>query len=236
MTDEHPPGLVCVPTMDWMYTRPAISLQEVSHNLPEGSAWQWEPGNSKPIAAKRNDAVRAAVKSGAAWLLFLDSDMIFPEDVVPRLLSVDADVSCGLYTLKAPEADYTAVAGHVENLPAGAPEKRPTDHPDFRHRTLDLRKVGEEMGVVEVDCAGTGCMLIHRRVFNELRGPWFCANDRHRTGFNEDYNFTIRARRAGLSVKVDTRLQCRHVGAHGIGVAEARGHWSEKVRRREAAG
>lgn len=42
---------------------------------------------------------------------------------------------------------------------------------------------------------------------------------------------TRRAKRAGFSVKVDTTLRCRHVGANGVGVPEALG-WQAVKRQR----
>lgn len=234
MFGNSPPGLVAVPTVDWMYTSCAVSLQALSHNLPKGSRWTWSAGNSKPIDAKRNAAVRQMLQERKLkWVCFLDSDMIFPEDTVERLRAVDADIACGLYLKKGPQSDYAALAAHAVHLPDEAPAERPTDHPEYQHRTLDLRKVGPELGVTDVDMAGTGCMLIHRRVFREVGAPWFQANRIHRVGFNEDYNFCLRAKRAGLTVKVDTELECRHVGMHGVGVAEARGHWRERVARQK---
>lgn len=236
---DHPPGLVAVPAMDWIYTRPAISLQSVAMNLPDGSRWTWQFGNSPTIASKRNRSARELLDSDREWLLFLDSDMTFPQDVVPRLLQVDADIACGLQTFKRPQQEYAAVAERVTNLPEDAPDRRPTDHPEFDSRNIDLRKVIQgETDVVDVDVAGTGCMMIRRHVLEGLDPPHFEANRDEWEGMNENYNFCLRAKRAGLSVKVDTRVRCRHIGAHGIGLAEAVGwqavqHYEKQTERGE---
>lgn len=232
---EHPPGLVAVPTLDWIYTLPAISLQKVSHRLPPECGWTWLTGNSKSIAAKRNEAVKMVLEGDPQWLLFLDSDLIFPEGVVGRLLQVDADVACGLYTCKTREEGYQAEAARATNVPADAPTSRPTDHPEFRHEPLDLRRVAQDAGLVDVDMAGAGCMMVHRPVLEALDPPLFVANRDHGLSFGEDWNFCLRARREGFSVTVDAELQCHHVGAKGIGVAEALG-WQAVTGQRPGSG
>ena len=53
------------------------------------------------ICRNRNDLVRMARAEGATHLMFMDNDMLLPEDVVSRLLGADKDVVCGNYVTKA---------------------------------------------------------------------------------------------------------------------------------------
>lgn len=243
MPDREQPGLVGVLAPDWVYTRPAISLQNVSHHLPPKSVWTWKVGNSTPIDAKRNEVVEDFLaKPHLRWLCFLDADQVHPATTVPRLLSVleaGADVSCGLYVGKTGgEMGDAAIAGHVTNLPDEAPDLRPTDHPEFQYRTLDLGRV-PEAGVVEVDVAGTGSWMASREAIEALadEGSAFVANREHNRGLNEDYNACLRLKRMGYRIAVDTRLQSLHVGAAAAGVEDAKArHARKQERERQSVG
>lgn len=237
MTD-HPPGVVLGLAGQWMYSRAALSFIGVTRHLPEGSQFAFPQGGSHSFT-KRNSAAKDLLESDYEWLCTLDGDMVHPPDIVPRLLSLDASIAGGLYLLKRP--DYTALAGHVpdDHAPEDVPEKRPTDHPDWKVQTLDLREVGEGgLGVCEVDVVGSGAMLVHRRVFEALDPPWFVPNrdDLQTMGQNQDYNLCWRAKRDyGFKVVCDTTRCIEHIGDEGVTLQKARDYWKRKVRR-EAAG
>lgn len=241
MTAEHPPGLIVGLAGQWMYSRAALSFIGVTRHMPKGSEFAFPQGGSHSFL-KRNDAARRLLEHPEwEWLATLDGDMVHPPDIIPRLLSLDASIAGGLYLLKEP--DYTALAGHVpeEHAPEDVPEKRPTDHPDWKHRSLDLRKVGEDgLGVCDVDVVGSGAMLVHRRVFEALDPPWFVPNrdDLRTMGQNQDYNLCWRAKRDyGFKVVCDTRVCIEHIGEEGITLDRARDYWRRKVEReRRAAG
>ena len=63
--------------------------------------------------------------------------------------------------------------------------------------------------------------MIHRRVLESMKPPWFVANEGthkgvHQGGQNEDWNFCLRAQDQGFRIVCDTNLHIEHIGNHGI--------------------
>lgn len=196
MTASSAPGVIAMPAVDWMWTASALALVELFVDAPDGTGLELEVGMST-IAAKRTSLVRGMLRRPeAAWILFLDSDMVAPPDTIARLLAHDVDVVGGLYVgRQPPHAPKTwrvsAPAGHlvpVQDFTAGP-------------------------GLVEVDATGTGCLLVRRRVFEVVSAPWFVADP---SGVNEDVAFCRAAQAAGFSIYCDTSLSVGHVSAQPI--------------------
>jgi hypothetical protein len=81
-----------------------------------------------------------------------------------------------------------------------------------RHRDA-LRLLVTEGGLVSVDVAGTGAMLIRRRVFERVPGPrWF---EHNAEGKGEDYTFCVKARAEGCNVFCDFDTRVGHL-THAI--------------------
>jgi hypothetical protein len=167
------------------------------------------PGHSivtKSTAAvdlARELTVEDALQTGAEWLLFLDSDVIPPVDVFHRLRSRDADVVSGLYYVDTPEQPHPAMWRLDE-----------TDSPVAVEKTRE--------GVFNVDMVGLGCLLVNRRVLEDVERPWFRwtrGYDEHpwdlrhqgeRPGISEDFDFCYKVKEAGYDVYMDTTVKCLH--------------------------
>jgi len=94
----------------------------------------------------RSILVRSGLKAGAEWLLFLDSDMRFPNDIVHRLMAHKLDVvGC----------QYSKKVGGMQ--------------PVIKY-DMDPDKL---QGVMQVQSIATGCLLIKADVFRKLPEPWF---------------------------------------------------------------
>lgn len=130
-------------------------------------------------------------------LLFIDSDMRFPNDVAARLLQhLKDDV-------------WVAVASY---------RQRAGDHL-FTHRELDgsTPNVGlGDFGCREVARAGTGCMLIDMRIFDLMERPFFRfvsvpGEDRP---MGEDMQFCDVVRSKGKRIVLDCALshEVAHIG------------------------
>lgn len=157
----------------------------------------------------------------AAWLLMVDSDMVFEPDDVFDLLEAasfkDRPIVGGLcFAGRSPETMYPTiyVASRDE---AGKP---------------DLDKVVDYPRDQMVKCHATGgaFLLVHRNVLLHMarpheRGgfgtlpngernpyPWFVEGhtDKHGRPFGEDIAFCLRAGALGYPVHVDTRVKVGH--------------------------
>lgn len=139
----------------------------------------------------------------ADWLWFIDTDMVFPPDILDRLVESahpterpilgalcfsiqDGFRACPtLYTIRP-----DGLAGRIYDYP-----------PNTLMRVF----------------TGTGCLLIHRTALEKMREkafdpayPWFQETRTKDLPIGEDITFCIRAESMGIPVHVDTRIKVGH--------------------------
>ena len=145
------------------------------------------------IASSRTWLAKQAVEKGATHLLFVDSDMLFPSDVLDQLLARDKDI--------------IGVEYHKRKFPL---ETVTAYMPDVEKSETEPFKVG---------IAGTGLMLIKTDVFkNPLLDPNWFSFGRNAKGENvigEDGWFSNSARSIGYDVWVDPVVKVLHLGEYG---------------------
>jgi hypothetical protein len=145
---------------------------------------------SSIVAQARNNAVELAQNCGANFLLFLDSDMLFPPTVLFRLLLHRKDIVGATYTKRV--APYEILGTKLDNQPI-------TSSGDL----LEMRRIP------------TGCLLINMQVFNKLTKPYFrFETDAAGAIVGEDYVFCDRAREAGFQIWCDA-VMSREIGHLG---------------------
>lgn len=154
-----------------------------SSNLPEG----------------RTMLVSRATALDATHILWLDTDMKFPADIIPALLNHNLPVVAVNYPTKEIEARPTAYADNDKYVgPVWTTEKT--------------------TGLAEVAHCGMGAMLTDIRVFDALDLPYFSFEPappdfiHHVT---EDVYFCRKLRKAGFSIFIDHDVskKCAHVGS-----------------------
>ena len=69
-----------------------------------------------------------------------------------------------------------------------------------------------EVDVIEVDGAATGCMLIHRKVFDKVEKPYFeiPLDEDGLAACSEDIYFCGKAQEAGFKIWIDKRMIANH--------------------------
>lgn len=146
-------------------------------------------GNVSKIEAENNLEVE--------WVLFLDSDMEFPPDLLFKLMAHQKDIIGCTYVRRS--VPFDCLGKTLENKP---------------------QETGSQT-LIEMAGMPTGCLLIKRSIFKTLKKPYFFfpwkeeseigANDD--TSFGEDYAFCAKARAAGHSIWLDAQLskQVGHV-------------------------
>jgi GT2 family glycosyltransferase len=153
--------------------------------------------DSTAVDVARNVLVENFLQSDCSHLLFLDSDMVLPANVLDVLLGRGKDMVSALYVLrKVHRPCYRFFKdGHYR-----APEK------------IEPNKL------LEVDAVGLGCCLIKRAVLERLsrehpQKPLFRMDYRGRTEvLGEDAFFCELVRRAGFKIFVDTSVLVGHFG------------------------
>jgi hypothetical protein len=141
--------------------------------------------------------VQDALNSGATHMMFMDSDHIFPKELIIKLASHDKEV----------------VGVHCATK--RAPIRSNCDGLDGKRLTAP------GAGLQEVKRLGTGLMLVDLKVFKKMRQPYFDFKwDKERGWIGEDYYFCDRVREQGFKVYVDHDVskECYHIGPMIFGV------------------
>lgn len=105
----------------------------------------------------RNKLAEMAVEEGREWLLFLDDDHTFPDDLLMRLLKHNVNVVGSLY---------------LQRMKPFLPVAYATKDEDGMYWPINLHAhKGDEL--VTGAAVGTGGMLIRTEVFRAIPKPWF---------------------------------------------------------------
>ncbi len=147
MNAALPKVAICFPSMDMVHADFALSLA----GLCNSTAPIETPlinNKSSIVAIARNNGVRKAQEFGVDYILFLDSDMIFPRTTLHRLLLHQKDIVGATYTKR------------VQPFPVlGA--------------ALEASPTFDERGLFEMKHLPAGCLLIKMSVFSALSEPYF---------------------------------------------------------------
>jgi hypothetical protein len=191
-----PKVAVCVPHMEKVPARFWLAMQNLSAENAETFLLPW---CCSYITAARNETAKAALNAKATHVMFIDSDMTFPANVIDRLLGWNKEIVGATYVTRAP--DHAVVCG-----------KSTLGRNGF--------KSGDEL--VEMSAMPTGMLLIEASVFSKVKKPWFrmdyveeCPEHSDGVEIGEDIWFCTEARKAGVRVWCDTVLSL-HVGHLGI--------------------
>lgn len=192
---QRPSVLTAILTRELVSTRWAKGLREIA--MPPLSGVIFKSG--QPFDTARNSAVDDVLALGFEWLFFLDDDVIPPPDVIARLMNHRLDIVSGLYYRRHLPVKPVAMR-LTEQGPAWIDNWSPPN------------------SMIRVDYVGAGCLLIHRRVFEALKRPWFDWEIGRReatptrNALSEDFAFCAKAAEAGFPIHLDTSIQCEHVG------------------------
>lgn len=201
--------LIGLPTMGNIHVNLAVRLLKwtVQAKTKGYSLSVYPTLSVQPVDNARNEIVEEFLKTDCTHLFFIDSDTIPPEDALDKLLKLDTDIA-------------TAITPII-NLD----ENRVNDSSGFYKESniigLDDKRLQAETGIQDVKTAGGSCLLIKRKVLEDLKKPIFrfIYADSHPAGvyFNgstkmmsEDYFFCAKALDEGFKIKCDTSVICRH--------------------------
>lgn len=185
---------------------------------------------SSLIAHNRNEVIRTALKLKSRYVLFIDTDMVFPEDLIQRM--------------QIHRVPVVSALAFTKSFPYG---------PNMYKRVMENGwspiMEWDDGELLKVDCVGGACLLVETDVFRKIPGPWFAQPEmrahiawgelkrlfdtkddplevveaarklyreyQHDEGvLGEDYYFSELLRRAGVPVYVDTALKIGHIGKY----------------------
>ena len=152
-----------------------------------------------PVDFARNSLVEEFLRSPCEWLLMIDADVVPPPTVL-NLTKHGADthpivggVCLGLINGKVTSTIFQEL------------KESPGQYVQHEHLN--------DSGVLPVDATGTGCLAIHRSVFERLSRPYFefvFHEESRAIKTGEDIRFCEKARAAGFPVHIDKSVRCSH--------------------------
>lgn len=152
------------------------------------------------IDKARINCAEEAIKGDYDYLLFIDDDIIPPEDGLCKLLdhmerNITAGVVSGDYLLKG-KVSHSA---HLQLDKDGI--------------CTELNRISDTSNIIESNwMIGLGFALINTEVFKQIRQPWFLNNsDKDETNVGEDAFFTELVLQSGYKILIDRTIQCVHM-------------------------
>lgn len=192
--------LIAVPSMDSV---PAVFAQSLAMLKKVGNcAIAFQVGSL--VYDSRNNLAKHAVKMGADYVLWLDSDMMFEPDLLENMLDTmqanNLDILSGIYyRRKAPFSPVLLKKLSID-------ENNFCEHENFNSYPED--------SIFEVEGIGFGCVMMKSEVLFDIAGKyqdWFSPLGR----VGEDLSFCWRARGCGFKIYADPKIQLGHCG-HNI--------------------
>lgn len=173
----------------------------------------------------RNAIVMEALKGGFDYLFFVDDDNPIPPDTIEKMLEDDKDIVSAPILGRNPNKDgiHPLCCFYAKTVEADGKPLR---------LYYPVEKFKEETYLHKVDAVGTGCLLIKRKVLEELikvhKDGVFEFGDikfkekiivdgqeYDRRTMSEDAEFSERAVDAGFEIYVDDRIRPYHLTGMG---------------------
>lgn len=185
---------IAIPSGHMMHTRTAMRLVDLVIGILRGGDLPVVLNfQSAVIPFSRTMLVRQAQAIKADYILFLDSDMTFPETAFAKLKAHDLDIVGATYQRR----DGSGPVLPIQNPPLTS--------------------------LVEADSIPTGCLLIKMAVFEKLPKPWFAVlmsdgvlieGDQNSIYISEDVFFCRLVRTQGFKTYIDLALseELGHIG------------------------
>lgn len=153
------------------------------------------------VAENRNYAVIQAMRNKSDYLLFVDDDMVFPENTLERLLTNKKEI-VGVATNKKVLPKQSTIGLFDENGEYKDPER----HPDWEMKLPDE--------LFKAFFVGGGVLLIDMKVFEKIEKPYFefITNEDGMVTDGEDGMFCKKAQKAGFDTWCDPTLTIGHIG------------------------
>lgn len=189
--------LICIPTYETITPETFKSVYGLSID-PEQGRPMFDFVKGYGCAQARNKCAKEAMEYGFDYLMFVDSDVILPNDALVNMLQGDADIVLGIYPRKNTSTGQTEVF-----LPS---EKDFTDK-----NNLNLSALKNYGNRFEIKGGGLGCALIKTDLFKGMQYPYFkYVEYDDGSVLSEDNYFCWQAAQIGAKIECDQRVRCFH--------------------------
>ncbi len=198
MTNEKPKVIVCVPCSDADAMR-ALTAQAIGGCIigANGMVLDMVLRRSCDIVSNRTWLVNNAINAGATHILFIDSDMIFPYDIIPKLLAHKKEiVGC----------EYNKREFPLKKVSEPLTEESKTELYKAKHNGLGVTLI--DLSIFKDPKFGIGV--------DGKRSPWFSfgRDSQGNLVLGEDAWFSNVARDAGYDTWIDPTIKVGHIGEY----------------------
>lgn len=180
-----------IPFDELMFSKFMIYFEKNSYRMP------WDGFISSQgtlVHIARNRIHKEFLRDGNPYLMMLDSDIIFPEKMVERLLAHNLPVVGGWYKNK-----------DIKNL---HPTIYDYSHTDEKGVFVWKHRDEAGAGLEKVDGMGLGCVLMRRDVAEKLGEEPYANSEQG----GEDLVLCRKLHDLGIPLHVDWSINCAHVG------------------------
>lgn len=162
---------------------------------PGNAEIRFETMEGYQIPFARNQVVENALKNKSDYIFFLDVDMVFPPNVLIKLLSYKKQIVNAL-----------AFRRQYPHFPAVFKWNQENNC----YETIHYK---QNSGLIECDATGMACILIETSVFKQLERPWYYYKDNL---FSSDLTLCSHIKEKNIPIFVDTSTTIGHIGRNVI--------------------
>jgi hypothetical protein len=214
---------ILVPTKDTVYSHFSYSLSNlVKVTTQMGIETHLFFDASTILINQRESLIKQAIEVGAEWVLWLDSDMMFPPTTLLRLLGHNQNIVGCNYMKRA--YPFKSVAY--------------TDTSDWES-WIPIQYSDE---LVDAEASGMGCVLMRTEIFQKLEKPYFEYTYQPKTEDwgGEDFTLFKKLNKLGYQLKIDMNLsnEIHHIGTFAYGRSVStngvkKKEWNSKVNKKK---
>lgn len=191
---------ICIPATDSVATYFAYDLARMmawtAINCPETIDMKLMFYTGSLIPRQRERLVDTVLtETECTHLLFLDADMRFPKNLLPRLLTLDVPAACASYSERTHPFRPVAFASSQDY------SKRVWTRP-------------EDTGTVRIAACGFGVMLLQTETLRKMKKPRFMVGYENDAHVSEDVYFCRKLEAMGAALVLDHDLtkEVAHIG------------------------
>ncbi len=175
-------------------TEPKANISQriaIMHAARNGHQWHGDASpNRQGWEAARNNIVNTVVNSAdipdESAIFWCDSDVVLPYDAITLLADQKKDFITGIYFQRA-KPFYPLIN-------------------TFNGTSFHWVMNWPENVVAPIDGCGFGCVLTSVGMLRRMEAPWFKYEK-----FSEDFDFCLKATKAGYQLYVNTGVICEHL-------------------------
>lgn len=185
--------MIAIPTTQYCCLETYASIYR--QKIPNGMSAEIHFTKFYGVAEARNWLVKQAIEQKFDYILFIDSDIVLPdEDTIEKLIAHNLPIVGGWYIKKVPGQRIPEVFV-----------------PNKDGNLVNATEMSENQ-LMKVGALGFGCVLINTGILRVMEYPYFTYEMTKDNICSEDIIFCQKLTAKGIDIFVDTSIYCGHIG------------------------